>query len=166
MIPDNHPAAQAVLDRLHAAASGDRKCRSERTASAGGGDALVRLGAFYLAVSQEEGRLLSILARAIKARKIVEFGASFGVSTIYLAAAAKENGGSLITTEVHPEKCATLRTSLDEAHLADTVTLLEGDARETLKGVSGPIDMLFLDGWKSAYHPVFTSCGNTCAPAL
>lgn len=157
----NHPAAEAVLDDLHAAASEDKQRWSDRSGTddtaklARGGGELVRLGAFYLAVSREEGSFLYVLARATNARTIVEFGASFGVSSIYLAAAAKDNGGSLITTEVHPEKCAALRETFERAGLSDVVTLLEGDARETLKDVSGPIDLLFLDGWKSAYLPVF-----------
>lgn len=115
----------------------------------------MRLGEFYLAVSQEEGEFLYVFARAIGARNIVEFGASFGVSSIYLAAAATDNGGSLTTTEVHPDKCAALRDTFDRAGVSDAVNLLEGDARETLKGIEGPVDLLFLDGWKSAYLPVF-----------
>ena len=156
----NHPAAQSVLDELHSAASDDKLRWTERSEGAGGDNArgggdLVRLGEFYLAVSAEEGAFLYVLARAINAKRIVEFGASFGVSSIYLAAAAKDNGGTLITTEVHPEKCAALREIFDRAQLSDAVTLLEGDARETLKGVTEPVDLLFLDGWKSAYLPVF-----------
>lgn len=158
---DHHTAALTVLDALHATAARDAERWSDRTgvadatANAHGSGALVRLGEFYLAVSPEEGHLLYILARAIKARRIVEFGASYGISSLYLAAAAKDNAGDLITTEVHPEKCAALRETFQKAELSDTITLLEGDARETLRDVPGPIDMLFLDGWKSAYLAVF-----------
>ena len=158
---DHHIAVLSVLDNLHTAAARDAERWSDRTGTAdattnasGGGD-LVRLGEFYLAVSPEEGRLLYLLARAIKARRIVEFGASYGISSLYLGAAAKDNGGRLITTEVHPDKCAALCKTFQEAELSDTIVLLEGDARETLRDVPGPIDMLFLDGWKSAYLPVF-----------
>jgi predicted O-methyltransferase YrrM len=158
---DQHSAALSVLDDLHAAAALDAKRWSERngtadaTDNARGTGPLVRLGEFYLAVSPEEGRLLYVLARATRARRIVEFGASYGISSIYLAAAANDNAGSLITTEVHPEKCAALRDAFQRAGLSDTITLIEGDARETLRDLPGPIDMLFLDGWKSAYLPVF-----------
>ncbi|WP_372835433.1 O-methyltransferase [Puniceibacterium confluentis] len=158
---NHHPAALTVLEDLHAAAARDAKRWSDRTgttdatANANGSGALVRLGEFYLAVSPEEGRLLYILARAISARRIVEFGASFGISSLYLGAAAKDNAGALITTEVHPEKCNALRETFAKADLSDAITLLEGDAHETLKSVPGPIDMLFLDGWKSAYLPIF-----------
>ncbi len=161
MILVDHPAAQTVLDELILAASDDAQRWSDHsgdvdaTDNARGGSELVRLGEFYFAVSPEEGNLLYILARATNARKIVEFGASFGVSSIFLAAAAKDNGGILITTEVHPEKCAALHDTFDRAGLSDAVTLLEGDARKTLDSVSGPVDLLFLDGWKSMYLPVY-----------
>ena len=158
---DHHPLVRTVLDDLHAAAARDAKRWSDRTgiadttANASGSGALVRLGEFYLGVSPEEGRLLHILARAINARRIVEFGASFGISSLYLGAAARDNAGTLITTEVHPDKCAALRETFSKADLSDAIALLEGDARETLKTVPGPVDMLFLDGWKSAYLPIF-----------
>ena len=158
---ENHKAAQAVLGELHREALKDQQRWQQRTGhndaasnSAGGGD-LVRLGEFYLAVSEEEGAFLNIIARAMKARRIVEFGASFGVSSIYLGAAALENGGFVTTTEVHPEKCASLRKTFERAELSNVITLLEGDARETLADVEGPIDLLFLDGWKSMYLPIY-----------
>ena len=161
MVLDIHPEVKAVVGELHDQALEDRERWQQRTGhnnstgnAQGGGD-LVRLGEFYLAVSEEEGAFLYIMARAMKARRIVEFGASFGISTLYLAAAALENGGSVTTTEVHPDKCATLRSTFAKAGLSDVITLLEGDARETLADVDGPIDLLFLDGWKSAYLPVY-----------
>jgi len=163
-------AIRTVLDELHSAADGDRERWQARTGSTdaaqnarGGGD-LVRLGEFYLAASPEAGRLLYMLGRSSKAQTMVEFGASFGVSTLYLGAAAKENGGHLITTEVHPEKCAALRKNLDRTSLADHVTLLIGDARQTLANVDGPVDLLYLDGWKSAYLPVYQLMRPKLAP--
>jgi predicted O-methyltransferase YrrM len=158
---DHHKATLTMLENLHTAAARDAERWSDRTGTtdattnaSGGGD-LVRLGEFYLAVSPEEGRLLFVLARAINARRIVEFGASYGISSLYLGAAARDNGGRLITTEVHPDKCDALRDTFAKAELSGAITLLEGDARETLRDVPGPIDMLFLDGWKCAYLPVF-----------
>lgn len=161
MALDQHPAALAVLEELHAAATLDGDRWADRTGTddamknAGGSGPLVRLGEFYLAVSPDEGRLLYILARAIEALRIVEFGASFGISSIYLAAAARDNGGTLVTTEVHPGKCAALRETFARAGLSEAIVLLEGDARETLKTVAGQIDLVFLDGWKSAYLPIY-----------
>ena len=148
------PKVAACIDRLHDGAAGDAARRAARPADWSAGDALTRLGDMYLAVSREEARLLYLLARGSRARHLVEFGASFGVSTTYLAAAARDNGGRLVTTEAHPDKCAAVRAVLAEAGLADIVTLLEGDARQTLEDVEAPVDFVFLDGWKGMYLPV------------
>ena len=146
---------QSLLTELHDKASGDTLRWAERRArDAGSEDGLMRLSEFYLAVSPEEGRMLYMLARASKARKLVEFGASFGISTMYLAAAAADNGGHLTTTEIQPEKCAAVRDHLERAGLSRHATVVEGDARETLKDVVGPVDFVLLDGWKSMYLPV------------
>jgi predicted O-methyltransferase YrrM len=148
----NDPRVAARLEHLHAAAS---KGVDWRTVSDRDSDSLTRMGECYLAVSAAEGRLLYLLARGSGAKHIVEFGASFGVSTIYLAAAARDNGGRLVTTEAHPGKCAAVRASLAEAGLDGVTTLLEGDARQTLVDAEPGIGFLFLDGWKGMYLPVF-----------
>lgn len=110
----------------------------------------------YLAVSPETARLLYMLARASKADTIVEFGASFGISTLHLAAALRDNGGGrLITTEFEPAKAARLRTTLADAGLADLVELREGDALETLAGnLPDAIDLVLLDGAKPLYPAI------------
>ena len=145
-------AVAACLDRLHTEAERGVDWRDVPDRNS---DSLVRMGECYLAVSREEGRLLYLLARASKAKHLVEFGASFGVSTVYLAAAARDNGGTLLTTEAHPGKCAAVRATLAAAGLDDITTLLEGDARETLRDAASGIDFVFLDGWKGMYLPVF-----------
>ena len=145
-----------LLNELHKRASGDRDRWADYDASVETGNSeVLRLPEFYLAVSREEGELLYLLARASKARKLVEFGASFGISTLYLAAAAADNDGQLITTEVQPGKCAAVRSHLEQAGLSGHASVIEGDARETLKEVEGPVDFVLLDGWKGMYMPVF-----------
>jgi len=104
----------------------------------------------FLSVGAKYGRLLYLLARAKRARCIVEYGASYGISSIYLAAAAKANGGRLITTELDTEKAAAAERHLAEAGLSDVAQVRWGDARESLAPLAGPIDMLFLDGWPGA----------------
>lgn len=150
----NDPTVAGCLAHLHEEAGRDSARRRSSSRRGAGDDALIRMGDLYLAVSPAEGRLLYVLARGSRAVSIVEFGASFGISTIYLAAAARDTGGHVITTEVHPEKCAALRATVAAAGLADVVTVLEGDARETLQDVEAGIDFAFLDGWKSMYLPV------------
>jgi predicted O-methyltransferase YrrM len=112
------------------------------------------VGRLYLPVSRRDGQLLYALARGTQARRIVEFGTSFGISTIYLAAAARDNGGRVVTTEIEAAKCRTAESNLVRAGLADVVDVREGDALETLTAVEGPIDLVFLDGWKDLYLPV------------
>ncbi len=110
----------------------------------------------YLAVSPETARLLYMLARAGKARSIVEFGTSFGISTIHLAAALRDNGGGrLIGTELEPEKIARARANLQAAGLDELVEIREGDALQTLaKDLPDTIDLVLLDGHKPLYAAV------------
>ena len=101
------------------------------------------------------GRLLYALARSSKPDTVVEFGTSFGISTIHLAAAVRDNGtGRVISTELSAAKVARARANIAEAGLANWVTILEGDARQTLAGLAGPVGFVLLDGWKGLYLPV------------
>jgi len=109
-----------------------------------------------LPVSRETGSLLYMLARSTRAQSILEFGTSFGVSTIYLAAALRDNGGGrIITTEFEPSKAARARENLTEAGLIDLVEVREGDALETLtRDLPVTFDLVLLDGAKSLYADV------------
>jgi predicted O-methyltransferase YrrM len=95
------------------------------------------------------------MVRAVGARRVVEFGTSFGVSTAYLAAGVRDNGGGVVIgSELEPSKVRAARANLAEAGLADLVEIREGDARETLRDPGGPVDFLLLDGWKELYLPM------------
>jgi predicted O-methyltransferase YrrM len=113
---------------------------------------------FYLAVSPETARTLYMLSRSIRARSIVEFGTSFGISTIYLAAALRDNGGGhLIGTEFEHAKVEQARANLSAAGLSDLVDVREGDALETLaRNLPESIDLVLLDGAKPLYNPVLS----------
>jgi predicted O-methyltransferase YrrM len=115
-----------------------------------------RMKGMYLAVSPETARLLYMLARANGARAIVEFGTSFGVSTIHLAAALRDNGGGrLIGSELESQKAEQARANLSAAGLADLVDVREGDALETLRrDLPETIDLVLLDGHKPLYLPI------------
>jgi predicted O-methyltransferase YrrM len=115
-----------------------------------------RLKDLWLPVSRETGVLLYMLARSTGARTVVEYGTSFGISTLYLAAALRDNGGGrLITSEFEPSKVARAREHLTEGGVVDLVEIRQGDALKTL-GVDLPdtIDLLLLDGAKSLYSEV------------
>jgi predicted O-methyltransferase YrrM len=110
----------------------------------------------FLNVSVGFGRFLYMCARARKAKRIVEFGTSFGISTIHLACALRDGGGGhLIGSELEPTKANRARENLAAADLADLVEIRVGDALETLKdGIDGDVDLVFLDGTFSLYLPV------------
>jgi len=155
------PKLRAVLDRLHAASRGERR----RLARSMLGRLFARRRSsveeaewakdFYLSIGSSQGQFLYTLVRGAAARRVVEFGTSMGISTIYLAAAVRDNGGGVVIgSELHPEKVRRARANLEEAGLADVVEIREGDALETLRDPGGPVDFAFLDGWKELYVPV------------
>jgi predicted O-methyltransferase YrrM len=102
----------------------------------------------YMSVSGDGGHLLYLLARATGARNVVEYGTSFGVSTIHLAAAVRDNGGGLVvTTELQPDKAAAARRNFVDAGVADLIEVRSGDARESLAELPATPDLVLLDGW-------------------
>lgn len=124
------------------------------------------LAEFALPVSPEVGRLLYMLVRATKARSIVEFGTSFGLSTLHLAAGLRDNGGGrLITSEFEPAKLARAKANLAEGGLTDLVEFREGDALETLaRDLPEHIDLLLLDGAKALYSDILDRVESRLRP--
>lgn len=108
---------------------------------------------YHLAVSRETAKLLYLLARSGHARNIVEFGTSFGISTLHLAAALRDNGGGrLISSEFEPGKVLKARDNLRAGGLDDLVEIREGDALQTLaRDLPERIDLVLLDGAKQLY---------------
>ncbi|MEV8286552.1 O-methyltransferase [Streptomyces niveus] len=119
----------------------------------------------YMPISAEGGKLLYSLIRAARPATVVEFGTSFGISTLYLAAAVRDNGtGRVISSELSADKIAAARRTFAETGLDDLITVLEGDARETLAALDGPVDFLLLDGWKDLCLPVLRLLEPRLAP--
>ncbi|MEL6676597.1 MAG: class I SAM-dependent methyltransferase [Bacteroidota bacterium] len=108
----------------------------------------------YIAISEGQGKYIYDLLVENQVRHIVEFGTSFGISTLYLAAAAQVNDGKVITTELLPEKCLVAAQNFEEAGMTPWIDLREGDAMETLKEVEAGIEFLLLDGWNDLYLPL------------
>ena len=149
------PAVSRVLDALHSQADTVDPPLLADMGDNTDDEMAHLLDLAYIPVSPDAGRFVYTLARAIKTGTVVEFGASFGISTIYLAAAVRDRGeGTVITTELHSGKAQRARENLRAAGLLDYVDLREGDALETLKGIAGGVTLLFLDGWKKLYLPV------------
>jgi predicted O-methyltransferase YrrM len=136
-------------DDVHLAAAGERIAAMTPRERA---DAAAHI---YLPVPRAGGILLYQLVRAIQPTTVVEFDMSFGISTLYLAAAVRDNGaGEVITTEMSPDKITAARGIFTQTGLDDVVTILEGDARETLATVDREADFVFVDGWPELCLPV------------
>ncbi len=167
-------AVSAVLDRSFAAAENDAITLDAFRSTVGPdrtiGDftavELAELAAdVYMPVSREVGTLLYLLARANRPALTVEFGTSYGISTIHLAAAARDNGaGRIITTELSATKAKAAAGNLAEAGLDAFVEIRTGDAFETLRELPGPIDLLLLDGWNQLYLPLLRLLEPRLAP--
>jgi predicted O-methyltransferase YrrM len=119
-----------------------------------------------IAVSRETGMMLYMLARGARARTIVEFGTSFAISTLHLAAALRDNGGGrLITTEFEPSKVARAREHLSAGGVMDLVEIRVGDALKTLSvDLPESIDLLLLDGAKALYPDVLALLESRLRP--
>ena len=118
----------------------------------------------YIPVSREFGRFMYLAAVSRGAKNIVEFGSSYGISSIYLAAAARETGGFFTGTEKDTAKAQIALENLKEAGLSRWSDIREGDALESLAPMEGPVDFLFLDGWKDLYIPVLKLMEPKLAP--
>jgi predicted O-methyltransferase YrrM len=109
----------------------------------------------FVALDRDKAAFCYQLCRATNARRIVEVGTSYGVSTLYLAAAVRDNvkvdggHGIVIGTEYEPQKAAAARANFEQAHLSQFIDLREGDLRETLRTLEGPVDVLLVDIWVS-----------------
>ncbi|MEA2331703.1 MAG: hypothetical protein QOH58_1841 [Thermoleophilaceae bacterium] len=100
-------------------------------------------------VHWETGRFLAVLCRTLDP-VVLEVGTAIGYSTLHMAEQLER--GRVITLEVDPERARQARDLLGRAGVADRVELIEGDARETIADVSGPIDLLFVDAAKDEYR--------------
>jgi caffeoyl-CoA O-methyltransferase len=130
--------ADAILERLYADDAAQRAANlpsSQRTRN----------------VERETGHWLALLVLATNAREVLEIGSSNGVSTIWLAAAARQNGGRVTGTEILPERAAEANRNLAAAGLDAVAQVVAGDARTTVASFSGLFDLVFIDAEKDDY---------------
>lgn len=160
----NDPKLEALLDALHAQSDGQTGALEEyfgRRAREGTLDWKhmdEETHAFFrdkmVALEKDKAEFCYLLCRALQAKRVVEAGTSFGVSTLYLAAAVRDNGGgTVIATEYEPAKAKAARANFAAAGLADYIDLREGDLADTLARIDGPVDFLLLDIWTDAIMP-------------
>lgn len=180
------PRIATALRRMYAEAEdqmaalqGDKGAEFARLAAATAQQRADAMSDYYLPVTPDAGRLLYALVRAAKPATVVEFGMSLGISALHLAAAVRDNGhGRVITTELSAAKVAAATETFIATGLDDLVTVLAGDALETLPTLEGAVDFVLLDGWKELYLPVlelleprlssgaFVVADNTSMPGL
>ncbi len=162
--PLNDPKLEALLSRLHA----ESDAQVEETNAYFAGRA--RKGTLdpdnlfdedthrffsdkLVALDRDKAEFCYQLCRSLRATRVVEAGTSFGVSTLYLAAAVRDNqveNGVVIGTEYEPKKAERARSNFKEAGLSEWIELREGDLRQTLQDVGGPIDFMLVDIWEVA----------------
>jgi predicted O-methyltransferase YrrM len=158
------PALQALVDRLHAQSTAqepetsawfsERAKRGELSWDGLDEKAHRYMADKLVALEPPKAEFCHLLCRAIGARRVVEVGTSFGVSTLYLAAAIREiGGGVVIGTEHEPTKAAAARANFAHAGFTDLIDLREGDLRETLKVIEGPVDFVLMDIWTEMARP-------------
>jgi predicted O-methyltransferase YrrM len=154
---------EALLERLHGESAGQSesltayftKRAEEGTLDWNGFDehANAFLRDKLVALDRDKAEFCYQLCRALRATRVVEAGTSFGVSTLYLAAAVRDNTGGaagkgvVIGTEYEPTKAAAARANFAAAGLAEFIDLREGDLRDTLRDVGGPVDFMLIDIW-------------------
>jgi predicted O-methyltransferase YrrM len=106
---------------------------------------------FILPIGPDTGRMLNILIKSARAQSILELGTSYGYSTIWLADAARDTGGKVVSLELADYKARFAREALARAGLSDFVDIRVGNALETLPRLAGPFDFVLVDLWKNLY---------------
>jgi predicted O-methyltransferase YrrM len=152
---------EALLDDLHAKSKVQEAQTAEywrtRTGPWNGMEARDHefLADKLVALERDKAEFCYLVCRALNARRIVEAGTSFGVSTLYLAAAVRDNGGgTVIGAEYEPAKVKGARANFEAAGLSAFIELHEGDLIEALRSVEGPIDFVLFDVWGDVVRPV------------
>lgn len=165
----NDPKLEALLERLHAQSSAQNdtvtsyfvtRAREGSLDWKGFDERTHRFMADKLiALERDKAELCYQLCRALRARRVVEIGTSHGVSTLYLAAAVRDNvradggEGVVVGTEYESDKARAARANWKEAGLEEWIELREGDLRETLRGIAGPVDFVLMDIWVEMARP-------------
>ncbi len=166
--PLNDPKLEALLDRLHSQSDGQTEATNAYFAKRAKEGTLDSDNLFdedthrffsdkLVALDRDKAEFCYQLCRSLRAERVVEAGTSFGISTLYLAAAVRDNAtaagvenGVVIGTEYEPKKAEAARGNFREAGLTDWIELREGDLRETLRDVGGPVDFMLVDIWEVA----------------
>lgn len=102
-------------------------------------------------VSPSEGEYLSKLVKKLQARRVLEIGTSNGYSGIWIALGLRETGGKLTTLDIDEGRRSLALKNFRATGMEDLIDSRLGDALKTLKTLSGPFELVFLDAWKPDY---------------
>jgi predicted O-methyltransferase YrrM len=171
----NDPKHEAFVDTLHAQSASQndviaayfQRRIEEGTLSWSGldDDATTFFRDKLVALEKVKAEFCYAMCRALRAERVIECGTSTGVSTLYLAAAMRDNGGGrVIATEWEPEKVAAARRNFATAGLSSYIDLREGDLGETLKHIDGLVDFVLLDIWTEAVMPAILNIAPHLRP--
>jgi predicted O-methyltransferase YrrM len=159
------PRVRRVLEGMHSAADSNDPPILARAKGKSMAERVAALSEAFIPVSPDAGRFLYALVRGAMPGTVIEFGTSFGISTIYMAAAVRDRGGgTVVTTELFEKKADRARTYIRDAGLLDVVDLRVGDALETLNGLERDVSVVFLDGAKELYLPVLQRLESALQP--
>ena len=111
----------------------------------------IKRGPWMANVATLHGRLLRILTESVNAKNVVEIGTSNGYSGLWICLGLQTTGGRLITHEIDPQTASLARANFQRAGVEHMVTVVLGDAHETVTRLQGPIDILFIDADKAGY---------------
>jgi predicted O-methyltransferase YrrM len=150
-MPSIDRAVQQVLDEYEARSAAEEKRWHELEWN----NFVIERDQFLLAVGPATGQLMNLLVKESEAKVILEIGTSYGYSTLWLAEAARETGGRVITLELHAEKQNYARERMARAGLADFVDFRLGDATKSLAELETNVDFVLLDLWKDLYLRCF-----------
>ena len=157
-MPQMDLAVQQVLDAYEARSEVEEKRWQELELN----QFRIERDQFLLAVGPATGQLMNLMIKEAESRLILEIGTSYGYSTVWLAEAARQTGGRVITLELHAEKQQYAREQLDRAHLSEFVEFRLGDAIKSLAEIETNVDFVLLDLWKDLY----VSCFDLFHPRL
>ena len=109
------------------------------------------LGSKFENVPYVDGQCLRLLTEAVDAKRVVEIGTSTGYSGLWFALALSSTGGKLVTHEINDDRIKMARDNYNKAGISDLITIVAGDAHQTVKQLKDPIDVLFIDADKEGY---------------
>jgi predicted O-methyltransferase YrrM len=147
--PIHDAKVRAVIERLH-----DTRRYPDRANPRDQARDPEAFADYGFSIHPDQGDLIYLLCRGMDARRVVDFATSVGMSALYFAAAMRDNGGGrVIGAELVAAKVKVAQANLVEAGLSEFAEIRQGDARQSLRDLGGPVDFALIDGWPGGEGP-------------